>query len=134
MRGEELHRVASQLVPDSKISEEEMRTYIAAIGLLVLAACSPTTGALVAGDPSGAVDLVKGAGSVSVNQSGRKTFRYVFPEKHLEGLVPPEEQEAARLDLIGNFIGERQICLSGWDINSRKIVLNNIIYEGSCRG
>jgi hypothetical protein len=109
------------------------RAKIVIVGLF-LSACNPTTAALVAGDPMGALDLAAGQGTVMQGQDGKIRFRYVFPEKHLDGLVPAEEQEEARLNYIAAFVGRSSICQSGWKIDSKSISSGHWFYEGSCNG
>ncbi|NHQ74483.1 hypothetical protein HAT86_08390 [Roseovarius gahaiensis] len=111
-----------------------MRTTIIGLALLVLSACNPTTAALVSGQPNAALDLAAGSGAVQRDQNGQVTFRYVFAENHLNGLVEPDLQEETRLNFIGQFVAERNICPTGWKIDNKSDVSNSLLYEGSCRG
>ncbi|GGO55935.1 hypothetical protein [Roseovarius pacificus] len=110
-----------------------MHTGKCALAFLLLSACNPTTAALVSGQPNTALDIASGSGAVQRDQEGRVTFRHAFAENHLNGLVAPELQEDTRLNYIGQFVAEENICPNGWKIDRKTIVADAFLYEGSCR-
>lgn len=109
-----------------------MRIAIFGLAFFVVSACNPTTAALVSGKPNTALDLASGSGAVQRNQKGQVTFRYVFADNHLNGLVESDLQENTRLNYIGQFVAENDICPTGWKIDSKSNVSSTLYYEGSC--
>lgn len=105
---------------------------IALVGIL-LAGCSAPQVAMLAGNPHGALDLMRGTGSVSRLPSGETTFRYVIPVNAFDGVIPAERHEEQRRAMLAGWIGREDVCPSSYEVTSRTIAADHVIYEGRCR-
>ncbi|MGV0981227.1 MAG: hypothetical protein ACOYB0_02570 [Polynucleobacter sp.] len=109
-------------------------TFFMALG--ILSACSISDSALYTGNFDTAIALKKGAGSVYRSADGKTSFRFVIREDASSQIEKDNEKEHEnyRISMLQKWIGEKYICMSGYQINSvSKAQDGYIFYEGTCK-
>ena len=96
---------------------------------LSVAACMPA-------DPMTGVDMMKGAGSMSMSANGTRSFTYVIPANAYNGIVDgPSDLRKQHEWLIGTFLAEGHHCPGGYRIIDVELneTVPAYVYQGVCR-
>jgi hypothetical protein len=105
----------------------------ALVGAPALIGCSnPTQMALATGSIGTATELMEGGGTLLQDPSGATRFRFGIRADAYDGVIPKEQHEPQRTQMLSQWLGNKGACPSGYRVESRYELDGVLMYEGRC--
>ena len=111
-----------------------MKIFSAIGSMLAVSGCMTTSDLGMLVDSNTALELMKGAGSISRSQNGDTVYRYVVSEKAYNGAVSTPAEMDKQVDwLVSAYLGEQNACPLGYTVDSLVRENGFIITTGHCK-